>query len=1058
MKKITLSVKLVLLLLISGSTLQTYALKNELTDDTIVEIQQKITGTVVDNNGVALPGVNILVQGTNRGSQTDFDGKYSIEAQKGDVLVFSYVGFASQNITVGDSTTIDLTMQEDASELDEVVVVGYGTTTKRKITSSITNVNVEADLQEIPATNLSTALTGRFSGVTIAQASGKPGASSDFQIRGATSGGFAGGSAPLYVIDNVVSTKTQFDALDASEVSDVSILKDAAAAAVYGSRGANGVILVTTRTGKSGTPTINITSTYGTTDPAADLEQLNPYDTALLLNERARFNALPNAPAPENLINDTELDYLRNTNFGSFVDQLAQSAVLQRNSATISGGTDIMRYFISGSHVKESGWFENLDYEKTNFRAKVDVDVTDNLNVSLNLSTNNDIREEFYWRWNGGNESFGDFYRTGTRLGRIAPAFIDGLPVANFNGWNPGNIIQNGQGFNNRTRRNQNAIVSLTYKVPFLEGLSANLTYNRANATAGQHLARLVLTDYTFASVPGNRYELTNEVLGPRSRFDDGANTNSIVRNTNTTNTYQLNFRLNYENSFGDHDVNASAIYEEWERDFSTFSATRRGLISREVPELFATDPAIESQLSNGSSSEEGRQSVVGIVGYSYKNKYLVNGSFRADASIRFAEDSRWGYFPAVSVGWIASEENFFKDNLNFVDYFKVRYSIGETGNDAVSTQLFPYILRYSTGNGAVFGNGAISNGVFRGGEPDPAISWSTQASTNLGFDFRFLDSRLSTSVEFYKNKRRNLYGSRQEFVPESAGISLLPENYGGVDIKGVDIEVNYSDDIGDLNFNIGGRFGYTTDKLVIADIADSQRPFSNPLGQSTNRWTGYRALGIIRTQQQLDQLIADGYSFNGQTPLLGELYFDDVRGNATDDFEGVTPDGIVDGNDIEFLSNRRSPSINFGITLKLAYKGFTLEALAQGLEGHDKFTPFIGRFNPGNPGDGPWADWKDSWTFENPDASFPRYGSRNLGTNSFFLQDAGFMRLRNLSLAYDFPKDIASKIGAKNVRLFSNATNLFFIYRKIKNFDPEVQGEGIPITKSYNIGLNLTF
>ncbi len=1030
------------------------------------ELQNQIRGTVTDDSGSLLPGVNVVVQGTSIGTQTDFDGNYVISASKGDVLVFSYIGFSTQNITVGDDDTVDVSMQEDTAQLDEVVVVGYGTTTKRKLTSSITSVKVEDVLNEVPSTNLSNTLAGRFSGVTFLQSTGKPGVSTDITIRGATQGEFSGSIAPLYVIDNIVSTKEQFDALDASEVDDVSILKDAAAAAVYGSRGANGVVLVTTRRGKTGKPTVNVTSSYGSTNIAKDVENLSPYETALLVNENTRFNALPGEPAPENLINQQELDYLQNLpDYGSFAEQLTKTSVLVRNAVTISGGTDKVNYFMSGSHVSESGYLENFDYEKTNFRAKVDVDITDNLNVSLNLNHNNDLREEFYWRWNGGNESFTDFYRTATRTGRLAPVYIDGLPVANFNGWNAGNIVSEGQGFNDRTRRNQGIIASLTYKIPFVDGLSANITYNRNSLREGQHLARFALTDYTFGTEPGNRYALTNEVIGTRVRADDGANTNSVQRSTGDTNTYQLNMRLNYGNSFGDHDVNASVIYEEWERDGYNVLALRRRLFSRELPELFASDGDVENQISNGGVFEEGRQSFVGVLGYSYKNKYLVNGSFRADASVRFREENRWGYFPAVSVGWVASEENFVQNNLSFLDYFKIRYSIGETGNDDVfgdGSLTYPYLLSYRGGlSGAVFG-GSSAVGTFLSGEPDIDVTWATQLSTNLGFDLRFLDSKLFTSVEFYKNRRRDLYGTRQEFVPASSGIALQPTNYGAVDVSGIDIEAGYADSIGDLKYDIGLRFGSNKSEYANIDEPESRRPHLIRTGRSTesfgrNSLRGYRALGIIRTQEQLDGLIADGYSFNGQTPMLGELYFADIRGNSVDDPQGNTPDGIIDDNDVETLHDRFTAPINYGITLNLAYKGFSLQAFAQGLEGHKKFVPFIGRFTPG-PDGGPWTSWGDSWTFDNPNAAYPRYGSRNLGASSFFLRDAGFLRLKYINFSYDFPQNIADAIGAKNIQLFSNATNLFFIYRKIDEFDPEIQGEGVPISKSYSLGLNLTF
>lgn len=1024
--------------------------------------QQIITGLVSDEFGAPLPGVNVLVVGTATGTQSDFDGNYSITANEGDVLRFSYLGLKTVDIEVGSTTTLNISMEEDVNSLDEVVVVGYGTTIKRNLTSSVASVSTEG-LNEIPATSLGSAVAGRIAGVNISQSGGKPGRSSDIVVRGATSGEFAGNSEPLYVIDNIIASKTLFDALDVSEVESVSVLKDAASASVYGSRAANGVILVKTKSGKSGKAKISLTSTFGTTEPTNVPPMTSGYQHALIIGQVQDFNNV--AQDDPNRFSQTELDYLQTQNFGSFLDQAEETPILNRHAVTVSGGTDDIRYFLSGSFIKETGSFSNLSYKKTNLRAKVDVDVTEDLNVSLNLSTSNDLREEFYWRWNGTDEDFGDFYRTANRTGRWGPGVSNGEYVANFNGWNPVHLADEGAGSNDRTSRNIGAIIDVNYKFPFVKGLTAGMTYNKLNVRNDQTLLRKVVEDETFAVDPNNRFLLTDEVVGTRVRSDDGADSDSLEESTAEQDSYQFNLRLGYEDVFGDHTINAFVNYEQWEWDQKSFFARRRGLQTPLVPQLFATDPAVENQFSGGSASESGRQSVISSLGYNFKNKFFLNSSIRFDGSVQFAKEERWGMFPSISAAYIISEDSFFKDNIGFIDFLKIRYSIGNTGNDDVTgngSTSFPYIQSYNVGgSGPVFGTGdALSNATTIGAEPDLFITWEKQTSYNLGFDFQFLNQRLSTSFDFFKNKKTDLYGSRQDFIPSSSGLSLGPVNYGAIDIAGFEVLTTFKDNIGaDFSYEAGFNVGFAKDEYATLDEPESRRPYELLNNQGTSRVWGLKSLGIIRTQEELDQLLASDYTIFGQDPQIGALYFEDLRGNPQDDPEGNTPDGIIDNNDNGYIGERSNPLINYGIRLNLRYKRFSLQAFAQGFAGHQLYQPANNRFQFASVGQAAHTQWLDAWTPDNTDGSFPRFGSPNGDRNStFWLDDADYLRLKNLNFAYDIPVGLTQKIGADRVSLFANATNLFMIYSKIKTFDPETSGRGIPVNKSYSLGINITF
>lgn len=1021
--------------------------------------QEEIRGQVTDISGSPLPGVNIIVDGTTNGTETDFDGNFVIETNIGDVLIFSFIGMRTFSKTIEDTSDLTIIMEEDEQSLEEVIVVGYGTTVKKKLTSSVVTVSTK-ELNEIPATSLGNAIAGRLAGVTISQSNGKPGSTSEIVVRGATSGDFAGNNEPLYVIDNIISTKSLFDALDVSEVANVTVLKDAASAAVYGSRAANGVVVVTTHTGTKGKSVINFTSTIGTTEPTNVPPMTSAYQQAQIIEGQRDFNGVPSDDPSR--FTQAEMDYLQANDWGSFLEQSEKTPILNRVAITASGGSDKITYFMSGSHIKQTGSFENLSYEKTNFRVKVAADITDDLNVSMNMSTSNDVRDEFYWRWNGDDEDFGDFYRTANRTGAWGPGIHNGEYVANFNGWNPVHLADKGAGSRLRKSRNISTIIDINYKIPFVEGLKAGLTYNRLNIRRDQTLLKKIVKDATFGVDPNNRFLLTNEIIGVRTRSDDGANSDSLEEATEEEDSYQFNARLSYENTFGNHTVNGFFNYEAFERDDRNFWARRRGLQTELVTQLFATDPAVESQFANGGGAEKGRESYIGGLGYSFKDKLFINTSFRYDGSTKFSEDERWGFFPSVSVGWILTEEGFFKDGLDFVNFFKLRASVGTTGNDNVGDSDFPYIQSYGVGGtGPVFGeNESTSNRTRIGPQADIFITWEKQTSYNVGLDFILLNNRLSTSLDFFKNEKTDLYGDRQIFIPSSSGLILGNTNYGAIDVSGFEIVTSFRDQLGDnFQYEIGFNLGYAKDKYAAIDEPESRRNYELLSGNGTSRIEGLTALGIIRTEEQLANLIASGYTHNNAEPQIGQIYYKDFRGNPQVDPEGNTPDGNIDGNDIGFIGSAENAPINYGISLNLSFKRFYLQAFAQGFAGHQRYQPQNNRFQFGSIGQSSHTQWLDAWRPDNINGSLPRFGSPNGSNDStFWLQDADFLRMKNLNIGYDVPENLVSKIGADRVNIFVNGTNLFMIYSKIDEFDPETSGRGIPVNRSYSLGLNVTF
>ena len=1043
-----------------------------------LKLQIAITGTVTDETGQPLPGATIIEQGTSNGTQSDFDGNFNIVVNSQDAtLVISYVGYLSQNVIVGDQTTVNVILSEDLSGLNEVVLVGYGTELKRNLTSSVATVSSE-NLQEIPATSLSNILAGRVTGARISTQGGRPGTRSNIIIRGATTGGFAGSNQPLYVIDNVVASKEAFDLLDINEVENVTFLKDAAAGAVYGSRASNGVILVTTKSGKPGKARLEFTSSLSSSDYALQTEHLSSYEHAILINRSYRANDEPGIPGrlPDNqFINDQELQYLKENDWGSFEEQSEVVPVTRRYAANITGGSNEVDYFVAGSFIDEEGKFESLNYQKHNLRANLGVNIAKNLRLSFNTDFSGDRNDQYYWPFDGNLFTIRDSYRQGTRRGNWLPAFLNGLPVGNFNAFNVSDMVEN-EGFGSRINISNiaNYIIDLTYKVPFVDGLNAGVSYNNRIINRKGTIFTKPDTKYLFQADPNNRFALDpNSEPTPRTFRRRGANSRSISKNTSRDQSYQLNFKLDYANTFGDHTFSALFVYEQWEFKTESTNAFRRNPISDNVRELYATPPAREvgDQQSGGSSGESGRLSYIGNLGYSYLDKYFINGTFRYDGSVEFLPGQQYGFFPSLSAAWIASDESFFGDGFGAIDFLKLRVSWGRTGNDDLNPNTlvptFPYLGGYGiSGAGYVFGNtNQTSLNLFSTGLPSVNFTWDQTDSYNIALDGELFDFKLSATIEAFLNKRSNLFGSRTNTTPVILGTSLPRVNYGAIDVKGIELILNYKNQIAqDFKFDLGFNFGYAQNKVVEFDENDAQLDIRKQTGTNTGRLFGFETIGIIRSQAEVDALIAAGFKQNNRDPFLGMLLHRDIRGTLTDDPEGNTPDGKVDGNDITLIAQNSVAPINYGVSLRLDYKNFSVDAFIQGFEGHKKFVPDSGKFPFDAISEAGWSHWNDAYDpIDNPNGAFPRFSGRTFWSyygfdnSQFWLRDGGFARLKNLNIAYRLPQNLMDSLGISQAKLFFNGTNLLFIYKGTTMFDPEIQGEGIPINKSYSLGLQLT-
>ena len=551
---------------------------------------------------------------------------------------------------------------------------------------------------------------------------------------------------------------------------------------------------------------------------------------------------------------------------------------------------------------------------------------------------------------------------------------------------------------------------------------------------------------YVFKTTGSHNHIQTNELDYVKTR-DDG---DFLYEKYNNDNSYQLNAMVTYNNTFGKHDINALFVYEQYEGTTDWMDGQRNYFISSAVDQLFAGSSDPKNSTLNGKGSESGRLSYVGRLGYTYDNKYLLEASFRYDGSVNFDPKHRWGFFPSASAAWRISEENFFKNNVRFIDYLKLRASIGLLGNDAVGG--WQWMQRYNLNTGAYFGS--LSNGVSADVIPNTEITWEKSLDIDYGFDMQILRNRLSLSAGGFYKHTYDILGDRLASLPSTFGGVMPKENYATIDTKGFEIELSYKDKIGkDFTYNINANFGYATNKLITKDEAENLRPYKSELGYNTDRSMGYVATDIIRTQADLDAL-PEGYTIFGKKPELGMLNYRDIRGANSDE-----PDGKIDDNDKEWIIKHTKSPINYGFSVGGAWKGLSVDLFFQGVAGGKRF------YDQRTEWEGMEASayaWRaDYWTPKNTDAKFPRAGADNGASeeSTFWIQDTSFLRLKNVNITYQLPQQLVSKWGLSQMKFFLMGTNLFLLQDKIKAYDPENSSiMNYPLMRTYSFGINVSF
>ncbi len=998
-----------------------------------VQGQKSISGTISDANSDPLIGVNVVVKNTSNGTITDLEGNYSIMADADDVLVYSYTGFDTQEILIGNQSTIDISLSE-GSVLDEVVVVGYATQKRANLTGAVGSVSA-SELAARPITNASQSLQGKVSGVWVNQGSGEPGQDgATIRIRGI---GTLNNSDPLILVDGI---EAPFGNIDPNDIESVTVLKDAASASIYGSRAANGVVLVTTKRGaKNSKPTFSYSGYTGTTEVNSVPDYIwNSQEFMQLRNE-----ADINSGNPQLYPDDVVAQYADGPNTNWF-DEVLKKGPIQQHNLSISGGSENTNFHISLGYFDQKGVVQFTEGSKRyNGRLNLDTDVNDNFRIggSISFSQQNSKLDNV-------NQDGGILARA-TRLGPNFPAYDDQGRLAD------------------RDRTINSIELSTPNILAEIQALGRDLQDNRFLGSfyaewepisnlqvRGTFAANQQSDDDEFFNRRFETYDWRTGDVGTIWLENRGI-TNSHFESLSLTTWLQASYDYTWND---DHNFTflAGANQESYTEKF--FSASRLEIPSNSLGALSTGNP--ETSTNDGGASEWALRSFFGRVNYNYKDKYLFEANLRRDGSSRFGANNRWATFPSFSVGWVLTQEDFFGSSA--IEFFKIRASWGQLGNQNLGTingrpNNYPFAATISFAPAYSFG-GSIVGAAAQSSLGNPNIKWETTTQTDIGFNLSMLNGRLELEGDYFVRNAQDIL-----FNQNNPGVTGVREpttvNIAEVQNKGWEFGAHYVQPIGAGKLRIGGNVTNVKSRVQSIDpslTGDSDRVIQGAFiiqrGAPINALYGLEAIGIFQSQAEIDAA-PDQSAF--ATPSPGDLQYADTDG-----------DGIITADDRVVLG-QDNPTWIYGLDLGYELGGFDIAALFQGIGDAQVFETqrFYAPFS--NSG-GVSTLWRDRWTPENPDASLPRIHIGNGGVNhnvnhSWFITNRDFFRMKNLQIGYTFPKAMFANNFIQSARIYVNATNLFTITDFV-GFDPErpprqTNGTAVyPQLKIFTAGANIKF
>lgn len=1076
---------------------------------------QTVTGLVVDVSGEPIIGATVMVVNGTVGTVTDIDGKFNIKVAPKSKLKVSFVGYTSQIIS--DLKNPRIVLLEDQLKLDEVVVLGdYGSQKLRNATGAIETISTE-ELKDLSVGSLGDALAGKINGLHVSLSGGRPGSTPSLQIRQSsvnttiTPSSDLGGNAsptPLYVIDGFIADEGAFNNLDINEVENVTVLKDAAAA-VYGARAAYGVVLVKTKQGKVGAPKISYSGQFGYTDALMLPKMLNAYDYGRIYNAARAANTATKDQESDDLrvqlFQSDELEAMKGMNY-NLLDKEWSAALTQRHSVNISGGTEKATYFGGVSYYQQEGNIGRLDYNRWNYRAGVNANISKWMKASLQVSGNYGETNKPKNVKGGGSD--GDFESLMLHVPYV-PDQVNGYYIFHSgmeNITNPSDqqksnfaAVQNAS--DNVENQNQNFSLngSLEYDFgwsKYLRGLKVKASYSKNISTGKTNTIGTKIDVYRLISRGGSGGHL---YVGDEIEYNANTlglyelnNGNSLGRSMNRSDSYQMNLTVSYARQFGKHYVSGLFSIEKAESEWEDLN----GSLTDPLPFTDGQSSSVDSnaegfaQTVTFNRSESGMLSYVGRVNYSYDDKYLFEFMLRSDASAKFAPQNYWGMFPSWSAGWVISDEKWFDKDKTKIDFLKIRGSFGILGKDNVNAWLWTQLYTRNPDKGPIFGTNSSTNTSATIRMPkqgvNPDVHWDKTYKTNFGIDMAFLKNRMSANLDFYYDMGREMFASHQgtSYYPNTVGIQPAPENFGEVDTYGVELSLGWKDKIGkDMSYWVklttgyndnkiretGWRAAYDFDKLVRNERSDR------------GLW-GYECIGMFRSYQEINEYF-DKYSITkylGNTKENvhpGMLIYKDVRGQYDESTGTFGPaDGIVDEQDYIKISHRASNPYGGTLNFGFSYKDFSISAQFGASWGAYSLVPTTMRKESYSEYSNVSAMWKDMFVYEdiydannivtvaqNRNAKYPniRYSSVNGAPSTFWKVSAATVQLRNMTVAYALPKEWLKIIGISSCRFNLTCQNVF-------NFlNPYPEGAWAswagsygyyPNLRKFTLGVNVSF
>jgi TonB-linked SusC/RagA family outer membrane protein len=978
-----------------------------------------ISGVVKQITGESMPGVTVVIKGTSTGTVTDSEGRFDITAPNSDaILVFSYIGYINKEITVGNQSQINVTLTEDTQQLEEVIVVGYGTQKKVNLTGSVESVS-SVDFGKRTVTQASNLLQGKASGISVRQTSGNPaGNSASLLVRG--KGTFSGaGTEPLVLVDGIESS---INAVNPSDIESISILKDAASSAIYGSKAANGVILVTTKKGSSGRLFVSYNGMVGKGEPTFLPEMVNSWEYAEIVNEamtnvgqqrRYTDEEIQNFRSGTDLINYPNFDHIGHL-FGS------GSAVETKHDLSMQGGNETTQFLFSLGYYDQQGLIKKNDGNRYNVRLNVNSKLRKNLNLSVKLSGQKLENNQPH-----GYGGLGWIVQGAMRNANTIPGLM------------PDGYYGRNEVYHPEADLDSKSFVK--YKDNFVYG-NGDLVWEII-----ENLKVTGQAGYTFGIAETRTFLATYPVTETY-----GVNMNTLNNSWAKSNRLTLQAIADYNKTFGNHFFHLLGGISSQSYFYNDISAFRNQFPNNEITQINAGSAA---QATNGGTASSNKlASYFGRMNYNYMEKYLFEANFRYDGSSRFPAKNRWGLFPSASAAWRISEEGFFKDNISFFNNLKLRFSWGKLGNQSIGD--YPYQSILSTGRNYVFAN-AITSGVAVTTIPNTEITWETTTITDIGADIGFLDNRFAFTFDYYKKVTSDILYNVS--VSRLLGATPSSTNAGEVQNTGFDANLSYRNTIGDFSFGISGVFSMVHNKVTKIANLDYDINAGLFVGHPIGSNYGYISNGLFADENDVNNSPSQPFTVIANP---GGIKLVDING-----LDGV-PDGKVDSYDRDVIG-QPLPITSYGLTINGEYKNFDFDLFFQGEGGRQAMVDMEYFFALNNNGNVQRDYFDNRWTAQNPNphAIYPKilitstlfYNNNRI---DYWYRNATFLRFKNAQIGYTLPQKLSNKISLSKARIYLTGENLFTITKYFKGWDPEMNASGsfYPLVRLYAVGINLEF